>query len=153
VCSKQVLVQPDLANGTTTLLCIFRANHQQNEIVGSVCELKCWYRIWQQDTFYYIDSTVQTMKPIPLPVQAWLKCIARERMVSVHHDILKKLEVHIQKPVQSPAKFWLWASLWQLMFIYISSLTQGPAKGETSPTSALPNAKLATQFRIPTVIS
>ncbi|KXH51419.1 hypothetical protein CSIM01_08205 [Colletotrichum simmondsii] len=92
----------------------------QMELLDKVHTMKCMYKICCQDDFVFIRDDNGAVKYLPLPAKAELRAIARMALETAERDILKALDklkaAATKVPEQDlPA---LWATLWQLMFIY-----------------------------------
>ncbi|KAK1521618.1 hypothetical protein CPAR01_14535 [Colletotrichum paranaense] len=92
----------------------------QMELLDKVHTMKCMYKICCQDDFVFIRDDTGAVKYLPLPAKAELRAIARMALETAERDILKALDklkaAATKVPEQDlPA---LWATLWQLIFIY-----------------------------------
>ncbi|KAK1513158.1 hypothetical protein CTAM01_00554 [Colletotrichum tamarilloi] len=85
-----------------------------------VHSMKCMYKICCQDDFIFIREDTGAVERLPLPAKAELRVIARMALEAAERDTLNALDnlkaAATRVPEQDlPA---LWATLWQLMFIY-----------------------------------
>ncbi|KAK1729271.1 uncharacterized protein BDZ83DRAFT_568534 [Colletotrichum acutatum] len=92
----------------------------QMDLLDKVHTMKCMYKICCQDDFIFIREDTGAVKRLPLPAKAELRGIARMALETAERDILMVLDklkaASAKVPEQDlPA---LWATLWQLMFIY-----------------------------------
>lgn len=97
----------------------YRLTRVQHNFVEKVHKMHCFFRIWRTPSFYCRDPT-NKLVTLPLSVQAELRSIAREALKSLEHDVFKLLDDCIaqQGPLKEPDRMAIWASMWQLMFMY-----------------------------------
>ncbi|KAK1451837.1 hypothetical protein CMEL01_06411 [Colletotrichum melonis] len=92
----------------------------QIQLLDQVHSMKCMYKICCQDDFIFIREDTGAVERLPLPAKAELRVIARMALEAAERDTLNALDnlkaAATRVPEQDlPA---LWATLWQLMFIY-----------------------------------
>lgn len=77
------------------------------------------YRIWKQQTFYYLPDN-NSVSQLPVPIQALLRHLAKKAMESLEIDILKEIDTFLdqKKTVQNAERLAVWLSLWQMILIY-----------------------------------
>ncbi|KAF9769409.1 hypothetical protein IL306_013168 [Fusarium sp. DS 682] len=91
----------------------------KHNLVSKVHTMNCFFRIWKAPRFTCCSST-NKFSQVPFTVQAELRRIAWNALVSHEHDILKLLEDCLaqQESLKAQEKMAVWASLWQLMIMY-----------------------------------
>ncbi|RGP64044.1 hypothetical protein FSPOR_8210 [Fusarium sporotrichioides] len=91
----------------------------KHNLVSKVHTMNCFFRIWKAPRFTCCSSS-NKISQVPFTVQAELRRIAWNALVSHEHDILKLLEDVLaqQDSLKAQEKMAVWASLWQLMLMY-----------------------------------
>ncbi|KAF5593720.1 hypothetical protein FPCIR_5151 [Fusarium pseudocircinatum] len=91
----------------------------KHNLVSKVHTMNCFFRIWKAPRFTCCSSS-NKLSQVPFTVQAELRRIAWNALVSHEHDILKLLEDCLaqQESLKAQEKMAVWASLWQLMIMY-----------------------------------
>lgn len=79
--------------------------------------MNCFFRIWKAPRFTCCSSS-NKVSQVPFTVQAELRRIAWNAVVSLELDILKLLEDVQQDSLKEQEKMAVWASLWQLILMY-----------------------------------
>lgn len=87
--------------------------------MSKVHTMNCFFRIWKAPRFTCCSSS-NKFSQVPFTVQAELRRIAWNALVSHEHDILKLLEDVLaqQDSLKPQEKMAVWASLWQLILMY-----------------------------------
>ncbi|KAM0383181.1 hypothetical protein ACHAPY_002294 [Fusarium culmorum] len=91
----------------------------KHNLVSKVHTMNCFFRIWKAPRFTCCSSS-NKISQVPFTVQAELRRIAWNALVSHEHDILKLLEDVLaqQDSLKAQEKMAVWASLWQLLLMY-----------------------------------
>ncbi|RGP66523.1 hypothetical protein FLONG3_8833 [Fusarium longipes] len=91
----------------------------KHNLVSKVHTMNCFFRIWKAPRFTCCSSS-NKVSQVPFTVQAELRRIAWNALVSHEHDILKLLEDVLaqQDSLKAQEKMAVWASLWQLIIMY-----------------------------------
>jgi hypothetical protein len=89
----------------------------KHNLVSKVHTMNCFFRIWKAPRFTCCSSS-NKVSQVPFTVQAELRRIAWNAVVSLELDILKLLEDIQQDSLKSQEKMAVWASLWQLILMY-----------------------------------
>ncbi|KAF5017955.1 hypothetical protein F66182_10084 [Fusarium sp. NRRL 66182] len=91
----------------------------KHNLVSKVHTMNCFFKIWKAPRFTCCSSS-NKVSQVPFTVQAELRRIAWNALVSHEHDILKLLEDCLaqQESLKAQEKMAVWASLWQLIIMY-----------------------------------
>ena len=105
--------------------------HSQYNLVNKVHQMNCFFRIWKTSTFWCRDPSNKFV-PLPLSVQAQLRNIARKTVKRIEMDVLKELDECLtqQKGPKPEERVGIWASMWQLIFMYRELLSAFHAYAE-----------------------
>ncbi|KAK2037278.1 hypothetical protein LZ31DRAFT_181376 [Colletotrichum somersetense] len=91
----------------------------QMELLNDVHKMKVMYKICCEENFNFIRENTHAVEPLPLLAKAEFRAIARMALEQFEKSALRALDKYLApKKVpecEAPA---LWASLWQLLFIY-----------------------------------
>jgi hypothetical protein len=98
--------------------------------------MACFFRIWSTAAFWCRDPSDKIVT-LPISVQAELRNIALKGLHHLEGDILKELDDCVT-PSGAPKpddKLALWASMWQLIFIYRNLMRASRGRGELNGPS------------------
>ncbi|KAK1976146.1 hypothetical protein LZ30DRAFT_604039 [Colletotrichum cereale] len=107
----------------------------QMELLNDVHKMKVMYKICCEERFGFIRENTNAVEPLPLLVTAEFRTIALRALAQFENSALRALDKYLApKKVpecEAPA---LWASLWQLLFIYRDLLrTRAPSSSNAGP--------------------
>ncbi|KAK1600171.1 uncharacterized protein LY79DRAFT_503316 [Colletotrichum navitas] len=121
----------------------------QMDLLDNVHKMKVMYKICCEENFNFIRENTNAVEPLPLPVKAEFRTIARLALAHFEERALGALDKYLAPkrvpPCEVPA---LWASLWQLLFIYRDLLrTRAPSETNAVPLLNAVAVFYATRFR------
>ncbi|EFQ29401.1 uncharacterized protein GLRG_04545 [Colletotrichum graminicola M1.001] len=107
----------------------------QMHLLDDVHKMKVMYKICCEENFNFIREGTNAIEPLPLPVKAELRNIARGALAHFEKSALGALDKYLApKKVPACEVPALWASLWQLLFIYRDLLrTRAPSETNAVP--------------------
>ena len=96
----------------------------QHNLVTKVHKLNCFFKIWKSSRFFCRDPS-NNFVSLPTSTQAQLREIARKAVYSYEMDVLKELDDCLtqQSSPKPEERLAIWASMWQLIFIYRECLS------------------------------
>ncbi|GKT41920.1 uncharacterized protein ColSpa_02101 [Colletotrichum spaethianum] len=111
--------------------------------------MKIMYKICCEEDFEFIQENVNTLKTLPLLAKGELRSIARKALESFEGNALRALDKYLSpKKIPDNELPAVWASLWQLLFIY-RDLLRAPSlrKSDATPLLNAVAVFYATHFR------
>ncbi|KAK2006705.1 hypothetical protein LZ32DRAFT_543414 [Colletotrichum eremochloae] len=108
----------------------------QMELLNDVHKMKVMYKICCEEDFDFVRENTNAVEPLPLLVKAEFRAIARMALEQFEESALRALDKYLApKKIPECEVPALWASLWQLLFIYRDLLrTRAPP----SSSNAIP---------------
>ncbi|KZL76044.1 hypothetical protein CT0861_08348 [Colletotrichum tofieldiae] len=107
----------------------------QMELLNDIHKMKVMYKICCEEGFGFIRENTSGVKPLPLLAKAELRAIARMALVSFEGNALRALDKYLgPKKIPDHEVPAVWASLWQLLFIYRDLLRiRAPPNSNAAP--------------------
>ncbi|GJC83930.1 hypothetical protein ColLi_06768 [Colletotrichum liriopes] len=119
------------------------------ELLNDIHKMKVMYKICCEEGFGFIRENTSGVKPLPLLAKAELRAIARMALVSFEGNALRALDKYLSpKKIPDHEVPAVWASLWQLLFIYRDLLRiRAPANSNAAPLLNAVAVFYSTHFR------